>query len=164
MKYRNGVVHARNAWSDKYKFWENKCIPYINWYKKNRLKSIQKSKHRIPDEYDKRDVQSHLMQCYTDLYMQLRIGRVKKSVIRKMFNYWYKVPGAYLNTNDFVDYDILTTYSMYNGNRNDTHFPNGDPGCYILYITFFKRNMKALTRKQQKILNTLHSLREDINN
>ena len=28
----NGVVHARNAWSDKYKFWENKCIPYINWY------------------------------------------------------------------------------------------------------------------------------------
>lgn len=30
MKYRNGVVHARNVWSDKYKFWENKCIPYIN--------------------------------------------------------------------------------------------------------------------------------------
>ena len=70
MKYRYGVVHARNAWSDKYKFWGNKCIPYINWYKKNRLKSIQKSKHRIPDEYDKRDVKSHLMQCYTDLYMQ----------------------------------------------------------------------------------------------
>ncbi len=22
MKYRSGVVHARNAWSDKYKFWE----------------------------------------------------------------------------------------------------------------------------------------------
>ena len=48
---------------------------------------------------------------------------------------------------------------MYNG--NDTHFPNGAPGCYILYITFFKRNKKALTRKQQKILNTLHSIRED---
>ena len=45
--------------------------------------------------------------------MQLRIGRVKKSVIRKMFNYWYKVPGAYLNPNDFVDYDILTTYSIF---------------------------------------------------
>ena len=30
MKYRNGVVHARNAGTDKYKFWENKCIPYIN--------------------------------------------------------------------------------------------------------------------------------------
>ena len=31
MKYRNGVVHARNAGgADKYKFWENKCIPYIN--------------------------------------------------------------------------------------------------------------------------------------
>ena len=43
MKYRSAVVHARNAWSYKYKFWENKCIPYINWYKKNRLKSIQKS-------------------------------------------------------------------------------------------------------------------------
>lgn len=42
MKYRSGVVHTRNAWSDKYNFWENKCIPYINWYKKNRLKSIQK--------------------------------------------------------------------------------------------------------------------------
>lgn len=30
MKYRSAVVHARNAWSYKYKFWENKCIPYIN--------------------------------------------------------------------------------------------------------------------------------------
>ena len=40
---------------------------------------------------------------------------------------------------------------MYNGNRNDTHFPNGELRCYILYITFFKRNKKALTRKQQKI-------------
>lgn len=97
------------------------------------------------------DVQSHLMQCYTDLYMQLRIGRVKKSVIRKMFNYWYKVPGAYLNPTEFVNYDILTTYSMY----------NGDPGCYILYITFFKQNMKALTRKQQKLLSELHSHREN---
>ena len=35
--------------------------------------------------------------------------------------------GVYLNPNYFVDYDILTTYSIYNGNRNDTHFPNGDP-------------------------------------
>ena len=76
MKYRSVVVHARNAWSDKYKFWENKCIPYINWYKKNRLKSIKKSKHKIPDEYDKRDVQTHLMHFHTDLYMQLHIGRV----------------------------------------------------------------------------------------
>lgn len=76
-----------------------------------------------------------------------------------MFNYWYKVPGAYLNPTEFVNYDILTTYSMYNG--NDTHFPNGEPGCYILYITFFKRNMKALTRKQQKLLSKLHSYREN---
>ena len=67
----------------------------------------------------------------------------------------------YLNPNAFVDYDILTTYSMYNGNRNDTHFPNGKQGCYILYITFFKRNMKALTRKQQKLLSELHSIEED---
>ena len=37
MKYRSGVVHTRNAWSDKYNFWENKCIPYINQYKKNRF-------------------------------------------------------------------------------------------------------------------------------
>lgn len=70
-----------------------------------------------------------------------------------MFNYWYKVPGAYLNPTEFVNYDILTTYSMYNG--------NGDPGCYILYITFFKRNKKALTRKQQKLLSELHSHREN---
>ena len=78
-----------------------------------------------------------------------------------MFNYWYKVPGAYLNPTEFVNYDILTTYSMYNGNGNEYHFPNGDPGCYILYITFFKRNMKALTRKQQKLLSELHSHREN---
>lgn len=38
---------------------------------------------------------------------------------------------------------------------------NGNPGCYILYITFFKRNMKALTRKQQKLLSGLHSHREN---
>lgn len=108
MKYIRGVVHARNAGSDKYKFWESKCIPYINQYKKNRLKYIQKREHIIPDEYDKRDVQSHLIHFHTDLYMQLRIGRVKKSVIRKMFNYWYKVLGAYLNSTEFVDYDILS--------------------------------------------------------
>ena len=64
----------------------------------------------------------------------------------------------------YVVYNAKVIYiisELFNGNRNDTHFPNGDPGCYILYITFFKRNMKALTRKQQKILNTLHSIRED---
>ena len=162
MKYRIGIVHAKNAWSDKSNFWESKCMPYINWYQKNALKNIQTRKHRIPDDYDKRDIQAHLMHCYTDLYMQSRIGRVKKSVIRKMFNYWYKVPGSYLNTTDFVDYDILTPYPMYNGNRNDIDFPSGNPGSYILYITFFKRNKNALTRKQQKLLSELHSYRENI--
>ena len=53
---------------------------------------------------------------------------------------------------------------MYNGNRNDSHLTSVYPCFYILYITFFKRNKKALTRKQQKLLSTLHSLREDINN
>lgn len=164
MKLHNGIYHTRNSYNKQDKFWEEKCIPYIEWYKKHRLKDIQLREHRIPDDYDKRDVMSHLMHCYTDLYMQSHIGRVKKSVIRKIFNYWYKQPGAYLKPNEFVNYDIMTSYPMYNGNRDDVRFPVGTPGCCILYITFFKRNKNALTKKQQKILSGLHSHRENLNN
>ena len=164
MKWRNGIYHTRNAYSTEDKFWKNKCIPYIEYYKKHRLKNIQLKHNRIPDEYDKRDVMTHLMHCYTDMFFQTRIGRKKKYVIRQMFKYWYKQPGAYLNPDSYVDYDILVPYPMYSGNRNDVRFPVGTPGCYILYITFFKRNKKTLTKKQQKLLSVLHSHRENLNN
>lgn len=156
-----GIYHTRNAWNKEHSFWNKKCIPYIEWYKKYKLKKIQTREHRIVDDYDKRDVKSHLMHCYTNLYMQSRIGRIKKSVIRKIFNYWYKLPGAYLNPDSYVDYDIMTPYSMYSGNRDEVRHPVGTPGCYILYITFFKRNKNALTKKQRNLLSELHSHREN---
>lgn len=158
MKLHIGIHHTRNSRRDD--FYIHKCKAYMNWYDKNRLRHIQQREHRNPDEYDKRDVKSHLMHCYTNLYMQSHIGRVKKYAIRKMFNYWYKVPGAYLNPDEFVNYDIMTSYPMYSGNRDEVRYPIGTPGCCILYITFFKRNKKALTKKQQNLLDELHSHRE----
>lgn len=161
MRFYFGFYHTRNARKNGDKFWSEKCIPYIEWYKKYHLKHIMEIYNRKADEYDRRDTMSHLMNCYTDLFFQTRIGRKKKSVIRQMFKYWYKQPGAYLNLTDFVNYDILVPYPMYTGNRDDIRFLNGDSGCCILYITFFKRNKKALTKKQQKLLSELYSHREN---
>ncbi len=77
MKLHIGIHHTRNSYDKQDKFWKHKCISYMEWYKKYHMKNIQKHEHRIPDDYDKRDMKSHLMHCYTYLYMQLYIGRVK---------------------------------------------------------------------------------------
>lgn len=176
MKLYNGIRHTVNARENKIKRsyilnnpqfeppYKYRCKAYFKWYDKNCLTLYKIYKNRLPDELIGNTIKRHFKSYYESLYTFVKNGRVKKASIRKAFYYWNKMPMVYFNKNSEDDDKLMTSYPMYNGNRNDVYYFDGTPGCEVSYITFFNRNKKALTKKQQKRLEAIIFIKNRIEN